>query len=129
MSDELPEPQPQPQPQPRGRPAGIGEGLRAGIGILTAFKEAIEETISEAVESNDLRPERAKDALSGALGRAQDVIGDVRERLDVVPRREFDALKAEVDELRRRLDRLDGGGGAVRFLEAGGGPTGEGAAE
>jgi polyhydroxyalkanoate synthesis regulator phasin len=122
MSDEHPAP---PQPRP-SRPAGIGEGLRAGIGILTAFKEAIEETINEAVESNDLRPERAKDALSGALGRAQDVIGDVRERLDVVPRREFDALRAEVEELRRRLDRLDGGGAQVRFLEAGSGPPSEG---
>lgn len=90
--------------------AGIGEGLRAGIGILTAFKEAIEETLEEAAERNDLRPERAKEALSGALTRAQDALGDVRERLDVVPRRDFDALRAEVDELRRRLDRLDGGG-------------------
>jgi hypothetical protein len=47
------------------------------------------------------------------------VFGEARERLDVVPRREFDALKAEVEELRRRLDRLDGGGGHVRILEAG----------
>ncbi|MBV9109650.1 MAG: hypothetical protein JO306_09620, partial [Gemmatimonadetes bacterium] len=91
--------------------------------ILTAFKEAIEETIDEAVAANDLRPDRAKEALSGALGRAGEVIGDVRERLDVVPRREFDALRAEVEELRRRLDRLDGGGGHVRFLEAGADPS------
>jgi polyhydroxyalkanoate synthesis regulator phasin len=109
--------------QPKGR-ASIGEGLRAGIGILTAFKEAIEETIDEAVAANDLRPDRAKEALSGALGRAGEVIGDVRERLDVVPRREFDALRAEVEELRRRLDRLDGGGGQARFLESGADPAG-----
>jgi polyhydroxyalkanoate synthesis regulator phasin len=102
------------------RGTGIGEGLRAGIGILTAFKEAIEETIQDAAESNTLNPDRAKEALSGALDRASDVIGDVRGRLDVVPRRELDALKAEVDELRRRLDRLDGGGGQARFLGAGG---------
>jgi polyhydroxyalkanoate synthesis regulator phasin len=98
----------------RGR-TGIGEGLRAGIGILTAFKEAIEETIDEAAERNDLRPERAKEALSGALTRAQGAFDDVRERLDVVPRREFEALRLEVDELRRRLDRLEGGG-ALRML-------------
>lgn len=109
----------------RARP-GIGEGIRAGIGILTAFKEAIEETIQEAAENNDLSPDRAKDALSGALGRASEVFGDVRERLDTVPRRELDALKAEVEELRRRLDRLDGGGAQPRFLEAGPGPAGTG---
>ena len=97
--------------QPKGR-TSIGEGLRAGIGILSAFREAIEETIEEAVQQNDLNPDRAKTALSGALERAQGVFDEARERLDVVPRREFDALKAEVDELRRRLDRLDGGGQA-----------------
>src|SRR5215211_5253520 len=104
----------------RGR-TSIGEGLRAGIGILTAFKEAIEETIDEAAAKNDLRPERAKEALTGALTRAQGAFDDVRERLDVVPRREFDALRAELEALRRRVDRLDGGG-AARLLDAGGTP-------
>jgi polyhydroxyalkanoate synthesis regulator phasin len=99
MSEEQP-------PRPR---AGIGEGLRAGIGILTAFKEAIEETIDEAAARNELRPERAREALTGALGRAQEALGDVRERLELVPRRDFDALAAEVAALRLRLDRLDGG--------------------
>lgn len=104
--------------QPKGR-VGIGEGIRAGIGILAAFKDAIEETINDAAEKNDLNPDRAKAALTGALDRAQGVFEDVRERIDVVPRKEFDALLAEVQELRRRLDRLDGGGGQVRILQAG----------
>lgn len=88
---------------------GIGEGLRAGIGILTAFKQAIEETIEDAAERNDLRPERAKEALSGALTRAQDAFDDVRGRLETVPRRDFEALRAEVEELRARVQRLEGG--------------------
>lgn len=96
---------------------GIGEGLKAGIGILTAFKQAIEETIEDAAEKNDLRPERAKEALSGALTRAQDAFGDVRDRLEMVPRRDFDALRAEVEALRRRIERLEGGG-AVPALPA-----------
>ena len=104
--------------QPKGR-TSIGEGLRAGIGVLAAFREAIEETIEEAVQKNDLNSERAKSALSGALERAQDVFEDVRERVEMVPRRDFDALKAEVEELRRRLDRLDGGAGHTRLLEPG----------
>jgi polyhydroxyalkanoate synthesis regulator phasin len=91
------------------RRVGIGQGIRQGIGVLTAFKEAIEETIQEAVDRGDLRPERAKDALSGALHRAQEAVGDVRERLEWVPRREFEELRAEVAELRARLTRMESG--------------------
>jgi polyhydroxyalkanoate synthesis regulator phasin len=93
--------------QEHGR-MGIGKGIRQGIGVLTAFKEAIEETIQEAVDRGDLKPERAKEALTGALHRAQEAVGDVRERLEWVPRREFDELRAEVTELRARLGRLEG---------------------
>jgi polyhydroxyalkanoate synthesis regulator phasin len=93
-----------------GRKVSIGQGIRQGIGVLTAFKEAIEETIQEAVDRGDLRPERAKEALSGALSRAQEAAHDVRERLEWVPRREFDDLRVEVAELRRRLNLLEGRG-------------------
>jgi polyhydroxyalkanoate synthesis regulator phasin len=93
--------------QPRRRPS-IGEGIRTGVGVLTAFKEAIEETIQEANARGDLSPERAKQFLGEALHRAQDAVGEVRERLEWVPRKEFEALQAEVAELRRRLDALEG---------------------
>ena len=92
----------------RRRPPGIGEGVRTGVGILSAFRDAIEETIRETMENSDTRPERARELLNDALARAQDALGEVRERLDVVPRRDFDALRAEVAELRRRLDALEG---------------------
>jgi polyhydroxyalkanoate synthesis regulator phasin len=95
--------------QPQGRRLSIGEGIRNGVGVLTAFKEAIEESIQEASARGDLSPERAKQFLGDALHRVQDTVVDVRDRLDVVPRREFDALQAEVAELRRRLDALTGG--------------------
>ena len=100
--------QQQQQQQQGGRRLSIGEGLRNGLGVLTAFKEAIEESIQEANSRGDLSPERAKEFLGGALHRAQDAVGDVRERLDLVPRRDFDTLQAEVAELRRRLDALEG---------------------
>ncbi|HET6232710.1 MAG TPA: hypothetical protein VFE05_21725 [Longimicrobiaceae bacterium] len=93
--------------QQRKRP-GIGEGLRAGIGVLTAVKQAVEETFQEAVDRGDLAPDKAKDAVSAVFQRAQDAIGDVRERMDVVPRREFDELRAAVAELSRRLAALEG---------------------
>jgi len=115
----------------RKRP-GIGEGIRTGLGVLTAFKEAVEETLQEAVDRGDLKPERAKQALTDAFSRAQDAVGDVRERLDFVPRKEFDDLKAEVAELRRRLDGDAGvGSGSQPLLPPAGGerPGGEGPVE
>lgn len=87
---------------------GIGEGIRSGIGILNAFKEAIEETIQEAVDRGDLSPDRAKQAMRDAARRFQDGVGEAREKLDLVPRREFDELQEEVAELRRRVAELDG---------------------
>lgn len=102
----------QPQQQ-QGRRLSIGEGIRNGVGVLTAFKEAIEESIQEASARGDLSPERAKQFLGDALHRVQDTVVDVRDRLDMVPRREFEALQAEVAELRRRLHALDGRGDAA----------------
>ena len=96
------------QQQGGRRLPSIGEGIRSGIGMLTAFKEAIEETIQEAGERGDLSPERAKHFLGDALHRAQETVGDVRGRLDFVPRKEFEALLLEVEELQRRLDVLEG---------------------
>lgn len=115
----------------RRRP-GIGEGIRSGIGMLTAFKEAIEESIREASERGDLKPERARQFLNDAMERAQDAVGDVRERLDFVPRKEFDELRAQVEELRRRLDAHQGGHGgasATRVLPPVSGFEGTTAAE
>jgi polyhydroxyalkanoate synthesis regulator phasin len=93
---------------------GIGEGIKSGIGILAALKQAVEESIQEAVDRGDLSPDRAKDAVQGAMRRAQDALqdtfGDVRERLDVIPRREFDELRAAVAELSRRVDEMEGRG-------------------
>lgn len=98
-----------------GRRLSIGEGIRSGIGVLTAFKEAIEETIQEATDRGDLSPERAKGFLGDALHRAQDAVVDVRDRLDFVPRREFEALLTQVEELQRRLDALEGKGGGSEY--------------
>ena len=101
----------QAQQQGQGRRLSIGEGIRNGLGVLTAFKEAIEESIQEASARGDLSPDRAKQFMGDALHRVQETVVDVRDRLDVVPRKEFDALQAEVAELRRRLDALEGRGG------------------
>jgi len=115
---------------PRRRPS-IGEGIRSGVGVLTAFKEAIEETIQEANARGDLSPDRAKQFLGDALHRAQGAVGEVRERLEWVPRRDFEALQAEVAELRRRLDALEGrpASDATMLLPSASSPAPEGPTE
>jgi polyhydroxyalkanoate synthesis regulator phasin len=86
---------------------GLGDGIRTGFGILASLKEAVEETFQEAVDRGDLSPERAKRAMEDAARRLQSTLEDARDRMDVVPRREFDELRAELQALAARLDRLE----------------------
>jgi polyhydroxyalkanoate synthesis regulator phasin len=109
------------------RMPGIGEGIKAGIGILSAFREAVEETFQEAVERGDMKPDRAKAAVQEAVRRAQGTFDEVRERLDTVPRREFDELRAELDALRAEVAELRTRlGGVERVEERGAGPDASG---
>jgi len=84
------------------------EGLRAWLGVLDAFKEAIDETIEEIRQRGAPSPERAREAMRRTMQRAQSAMGEARERLDFVPRRDFEALREEVAELRRRVAELAG---------------------
>lgn len=92
----------------KGKREGIRDGLRQGVGILSAFKEAIEETIAEARERGDLRPERAKEAMRGALDKAQEAAGTARERFDFVTQKDFSRLTEAVTDLARRVTNLEG---------------------
>jgi polyhydroxyalkanoate synthesis regulator phasin len=80
------------------------EGVRAITGILGALKDAIEETFDDLRQQGDLSPEKAREAARSTMRKAQDAVDDVRDRLDFVSRREFDALRVEVAELKARLD-------------------------
>jgi len=85
------------------RRGSLGEGVRTGIGILTAFKEALEETLKEASERGDFSADRAKHVMNDAVQRVQDSLEEARERMDFVPRKEFDALRREVAELKEMV--------------------------
>jgi polyhydroxyalkanoate synthesis regulator phasin len=108
----------------------IREGVRAVSGILGAFKDAIEQTFNDLSERGDIAPERAKDAARDAMKRAQDAVDDMRGRLEFVPRREFDALRAEVAELRTQVERHMSHGahqhGSAPGAGAGGSSMGDG---
>jgi polyhydroxyalkanoate synthesis regulator phasin len=87
------------------------EGVRALTAILGAFKDAIEQTFEDLTKRGDLSPERARDAASDAMKRVQEAVEDMRGRLDFVTRREFDAVKQQVSELRTQVDRMTAQGG------------------
>jgi len=87
--------------------AKVSDGIRQGIGVLSAFKDALEETINEARERGDLSTDRAKDAMKGALHRAQEAAEGARERLDFVNQKEFDGLRAMVDDVKERVAALE----------------------
>ena len=93
--------------QRRGARDSVSDGVKQGLGILSAFKEALEETINEARERGDLSSDRAKEVLKGAMARARTAADEAKERLDFVPQKDFDALRARVDELKVRLENLE----------------------
>lgn len=95
------------QQQKKSGIGGIGDGIRTGLGILGAFKDAMEETLQEAVDRGDLAPDRARDAMRDAGRRLQSVFDETRDRMEMVPKREHEELKAEVASLRDRLERLE----------------------
>jgi polyhydroxyalkanoate synthesis regulator phasin len=81
------------------------EGVRAVSGIIGAFKDAIEDTFRELSDRGDIAPDRARDAARDAMRRAQEAVEDMRTRVDFITRREYDALKKEIDELRAQVER------------------------
>lgn len=100
------------QDRPRGNVGDeVREGIRAGIGILSALKEAIEDTVQDMTDRGELSQERARETVRTMMERTQSAFDDARVRLDFVPRREFEALKAEVADLRARLGRHESGHG------------------
>lgn len=103
------------------------EGVRAVTGILGALREAIENTFDDMTDRGDISPDKAKEAAKDTMNRAQDAMDKVRDRLDFATRKELDELRAEVAELRRRVNVHEGGGGHDDDAAGGGfagGPTG-----
>jgi polyhydroxyalkanoate synthesis regulator phasin len=92
----------------KSRKEGISGGIKQGLGVLSAFKEAVEETISEARERGELSTDRAKEIMKGALDRAQEAAGEARERgREFVSQREFDGVREVVGDLKVRVQELE----------------------
>ena len=106
---------------------GIRDGIDKGLGMLSAFKEAIDETITEARERGDLSQDRAKEIMREALDRAQEAADGAREKFDFVTRKQMDGLRGEMDAMGARIRRIETHLGLDVFL--GSGPAKEGEEE
>ncbi len=95
------------EPQEKSRTDSIKGGVRQGMSMLSAMKDAIEETLSEARERGDLTPERAKEVMRSTLEKAQARAGEAREAFDFVKQKDFDGLKGVVDELKERVKGVE----------------------
>jgi polyhydroxyalkanoate synthesis regulator phasin len=104
------------------------EGVRAVTGILGALREAIENTFDDITDRGDMPGDKAKDAAKETMNRAEDAMNKVRDRLDFATRKEVDELRAEIAELRRRLDAHESGG-STGSTAGTGGSTPPGAAD
>jgi polyhydroxyalkanoate synthesis regulator phasin len=114
--------------QKRGDPGdAFREGVRAVSGIIGAFKDAIEQTFKDLSDRGDIAPDRAREAARDAMRRAQEAVEDMRTRVDFVTRREFDALKAELAQLRSQVERHMAQGGHAPAAGTAGGKGGKGA--
>jgi polyhydroxyalkanoate synthesis regulator phasin len=82
----------------------LRDSVRALSGVLGAFKDAIEQTFDDLSERGEISPERARDAAREAMRRAQEAVDDMRGRVDFVTRREHDAIRSEIAELRTQLE-------------------------
>src|SRR5688500_13899725 len=94
---------------------GLREGVRAVTGFLAALKDAIDETLRDVKESGDLDADRAKEAMRSTMKRAQSAMDEAINRIDLVPRKEFDTMREEINALRLRVADLEakGGGGTL----------------
>lgn len=82
---------------------------RSAMDALGAVRDEVENAIEDLRGREDVSPDRARERVREAMRRAQGAMEDAKERLDFVSRREFEQLRAEVAELRRRVSELEGG--------------------
>lgn len=82
----------------------LRDGVRTIVGVAGALKDAIEGTFQELLDRGELSPEHAREAARSTVKKAQETVEQMRDRIDVVSRREFDELRAEVAALRHQLD-------------------------
>ena len=80
--------------------------LLMGLGVFTLTREKVREAVNELVEEEGVEPEEAEKLADALVSKGEkereelrDMVRQEVRRVKPVTRKEFDALKAQVDDL------------------------------
>lgn len=89
--------------------------LLMGLGVFTLTREKVREAVNELVQEEGVEPEEAQKLADALVAKGEEERKELRDMIrkemsNVTPvtRKEFEALKREVDELAEEIDRLSG---------------------
>lgn len=87
--------------------------LLMGLGVFTLTREKVREAINELVEEEGVEPEEAEKLADALMAKGEKEREELRSlirqemsRVTPVTRKEFEALKREVQDLADKVDRL-----------------------
>ncbi|GJQ60764.1 MAG: polyhydroxyalkanoate synthesis regulator [Candidatus Scalindua sp. AMX11] len=90
--------------------------LSLGLGAMLVSKDKAEEVVNELVKKGELGQEEGKTLVSELMEKGEASVHEleakieksvksVAERLSLPTRKEFDELKAQVEELKKKIDK------------------------
>lgn len=89
--------------------------LLMGLGVFTLTREKVKEAVNELVQEEGVEPEEAQKLADALVARGEKERKELRDMIrkevsSVTPvtRKEFEALRRDVDELAEEISRLSG---------------------
>ncbi|MBS3783197.1 MAG: hypothetical protein KGY78_02005 [Anaerolineae bacterium] len=89
--------------------------LLMGLGVFTLTREKVREAVNELIEEEGVEPEEAERLADALVSKGEKEREELRnmirqevDRVKPVTRKEFEALKQQVEELADSIDQLEG---------------------
>jgi len=89
--------------------------LLMGLGVFTLTREKVREAVNELIEEEGVEPEEAEKLADALVSKGEKEREELRnmirqevDRVKPVTRKEFEALKQQVEELADSIDQLEG---------------------
>lgn len=89
--------------------------LLMGLGVFTLTREKVREAVNELIEEEGVEPEEAEKLADALVSKGEKEREELRnmirqevDRVKPVTRKEFEALKQQVEDLADSIDELEG---------------------